>query len=73
MKVLDKPLSNLQLEILKIYNFDLEEKQLLEIKSLLAKYFAEKASDSMDEFWKKNNWSEQTMNDWLKGNIESSN
>ena len=73
MKLLDKPLSNLQLEILKIYNFDLKEEQLLEIKNLLAKYFAEKASDTMDELWKKNNWSEQIMNDWLKGNIESSN
>lgn len=73
MKVLDKPLSNLQLEILKIYNFDLKEEQLLEIKNLLAKYFAEKASDTMDELWKKNNWSEQTMNNWLKENIEGSN
>ena len=70
MKLLDKPLSNLQLEILKIYNFDLKEEQLLEIKNLLAKYFAEKASDTMDELWKKNNWSEQIMNDWLKGNLK---
>ncbi len=67
MKVLDKPLSNLQLEILKIYSFDLKEEQLLEIKDLLAKYFADKASDSMDELWEKNNWSEQTMKDWLSG------
>ena len=65
MKVLDKPLSNLQIEILKLYSFDLKEEQLLEVKDLLAKYFADKASDAMDKLWEKNNWSEQTMNEWL--------
>jgi len=57
----------LQTELLKIYSMGLKEEQLLEIKELLANYFADKATDAMDELWDKNNWSEETMNEWLKG------
>jgi len=67
MTVLNKPLTNLQTELLKIYSMGLKEEQLLEIKELLANYFADKATDAMDELWDKNNWSEETMNEWLKG------
>lgn len=65
MAVIDKPLSNIQLELLKLYSQDIEEKDLLAIKKLLAKYFAEKASDEMDKLWDKNSWSDETMDKWL--------
>lgn len=65
MAVIDKPLSNIQLELLKLYSQDIEEKDLLVIKKLLAKYFAEKASDEMDKLWDKNSWSDETMDKWL--------
>jgi hypothetical protein len=35
-------LTNLQQELLKIFSNDLSEHQLMEIKSLLSKYFSEK-------------------------------
>lgn len=41
--------SNLQLEILKLYANGIPDSQLLEIKWLLGKYFAEKATHSMDQ------------------------
>jgi len=65
MAIIDKPLSNMQLELLKLYSQDIEEKDLLAIKKLLAKYFAEKASDEMDKLWDKNLWSDDTMDKWL--------
>lgn len=34
-----KGLSNLQLELLKIFSFEIEEEQLLEIKAMLSNYF----------------------------------
>jgi len=67
MEQLNKPLTNLQLELLKIYSFNLKDQQLLEIKDILAKYFADKATEEMDKLWEENNWSENTMNEWLKG------
>lgn len=59
-------LTNLQLELLKLFSYELNETQLIEIKTILAKYFAKKASDEMDQLWEDKNWSDETMNQWLK-------
>jgi hypothetical protein len=40
--------SNLQLELLKLYANGISDEQLTEIKWLLGKYFAEKATTGMD-------------------------
>lgn len=63
---MNKPLTNLQLELLKIFSFNLDNTQLLEIKDLLTKYFAEKATEEMNRLWEENKWSNNTMNEWLK-------
>ena len=57
-------LSNVQKELLKLYANNVSDSTLLEIKQLLAKYFAEKATSAMDKFWEENNLTEQTMIDW---------
>jgi hypothetical protein len=67
MAVLEKPLTNIQLELLKLYSLNVSESQLLEIKKVLSNYFANKASDEMDKLWKQNNWDNSTMDNWLKG------
>jgi hypothetical protein len=67
MTVLDKPLTNLQLELLRLYSMELSEEELLEIRRLLANHFADKASDEMDKLWNSNQWSDDTMKEWLKG------
>jgi hypothetical protein len=56
--------SNVQIELLKMFNFNIPESQLLEIRKMLANYFAQKASDEMDELWSKGGWSDATMEDW---------
>lgn len=57
-------LSNLQVEILKLYSNGIAEKNLREVKSMLANYFAEKASDAMDEIWEEKKLTAQDMIDW---------
>ncbi len=57
-------LSNLQVELLKLYSNGVAEKNLHEIKLMLANYFAEKASDAMDEVWEEKNLTAQDMIDW---------
>jgi hypothetical protein len=59
-----KKLSNLQVELLKVFTYDLSDTQLLEIKTLLANYFAQKASDRMDELWEEKGWTAETMKEW---------
>lgn len=44
-------LSNVQLELLRLYGSNVPDEALAEIKTILARYFADKASDSMDTVW----------------------
>jgi len=54
-------LTNVQIELLKLFQYNLPEKQLVEIKNMLAKYFAETATAEMDNLWEENNWNNDTM------------
>lgn len=65
MTVLDKPLSNLQIELLQLYSQNVSEEDLIAIKRLLARYFADRASDEMDKLWEEEGWTNDTMDDWL--------
>ena len=58
-------LSNLQLELLKMFHYNLPDAQLLEVKKLLSDFFAKNITNDVDEFWDKNNWDENTI-DLLK-------
>ncbi len=57
-------LTNLQLELLKVFSHPLSEEQLLEVKDLLATYFADKATEEMDRLWDEKGWSNETMQEW---------
>lgn len=67
MEVQKSGLSNIQLELLKLYANDVAENDLRAIKLLLARYFADKASDAMDQFSVDNNLSSQDMMAWANG------
>jgi len=64
-------LSNLQLELLKIFQYDLSDAQLLDIKQMLSKYFAEKSTQEMDKLWEEKGWSDKTMEDWSNQHLRS--
>lgn len=66
-------LTNLQMELLRLYGNNLSESALLEVKGLLAKYFAEKASSHMDDFWDEKRLTEQLMVDWANEHNRSEN
>ncbi len=65
-------LTNLQLELLKIFSFNLPEEQLLEIKQLLVQYFAQKVDDEMDRLWEERGWTAETMREWANEHMRSS-
>ena len=54
-------LTNLQLELLKTFSYDLSESQISEIKQILNRYFADKVTAEMDKFWEAENWSDETI------------
>ncbi|TLV00613.1 hypothetical protein [Dyadobacter luticola] len=51
-------LSNLQLELLKVYSRPVSEDDLLAIRRFLANYFSEKAMNLADAAWDNNGWTE---------------
>lgn len=59
------PLTNLQLEILKLFSFELSEAELLEIKRLLVKHFATRISQRTQEIWDNKGLTAQDMENWL--------
>lgn len=65
-------LTNLQLELIKLFSYNLDEKQLLEVKYLLAKYFADKATQEMDKVWEEKGLTNETMETWLNEHLRVS-
>lgn len=60
-----RPLSNLQLELLKLYSSNISEEDLLHIKHYLARYFALKAIGEADKVWDEKGYTNDTMDQWL--------
>jgi len=64
-------LSNLQLELLKVFSYQLDNKQLVDIKELLTKYFAKQATQEIDKLWDENNWDNETMTEWTNEHLRT--
>ena len=60
-----KPLTNLQFELLKYFQYEVNERELLDIKRLLSDYLAQKAMDDMDKLWVEKDLSNDMMDSWL--------
>jgi hypothetical protein len=65
-------LTNLQHELLKVFQYNLNETQLAEIRQLLSSYFAEKATAEMDKLWEQNKWDNSTMEEWAATHTRTS-
>jgi len=66
-----KKLTNLQIELLRLFRYELPEEQLLEIRQLLVRYFAEKIDYDMDRLWEERNWTEDTMRVWAREHLRT--
>ncbi len=64
-------LSNLQRELLKVFSVELSESQLLDIRTLLTKYFAEMATKEMDKLWEERGWTDETMKQWANEHMRT--
>jgi len=59
-------LSPLQLELLKVYSFAPSEQELIEIKQMLATYFADRLVKKIDQGVEDQGISETDIESWLK-------
>lgn len=65
MEQVAKPLTNLQLELLKVFSYDLSDKELLDIKGMLTKHFSSRLKKRTTEIWKDKGYSQADMLNWL--------
>ncbi len=65
------PLTNLQLELLKLYTKPVSEDDLLEIKKFIVQYFANKAMDLADKIWYENKWNKDDDKKFLNDHLRT--
>ena len=58
-------LSSLQIELLKVYSFEPDEKDLKAIRSYLAKYFSKKLISRIEKSVEERNITEKDLENWL--------
>ena len=65
MSVLNYPLSNVQVELMKLFSTNLSDKELIELKDTLAEFYANKAIKQADAIWDEKGLSDRDMEKWL--------
>ncbi|RKR82968.1 hypothetical protein BDD43_3167 [Mucilaginibacter gracilis] len=61
MATLKYPLSNIQIELMKLFGTNLSDDELADLKKMLSNYFANKAIKAADELWDKQGMSDEDM------------
>ena len=59
------PLTNLQMELLQLYSLKLSDNELLQVKEVLAKYFAHRLGKHVDQLWQEKGLTAEDMEQWL--------
>ena len=65
------PLSNLQLELLKVFSRNIPDEDLQEIKVMLSTYFAQKGANLADEVWEQEGFTEEKMTEWQQTHLRT--
>ena len=66
---MSQPLTNLQVELLKVFSRPVPDEDLTAIKQLLSDYFAKKATSLADEAWQQEGFTEVTMQEWRETHL----
>ncbi len=65
MTGLKLPLTNIQIELIKLYSTDLSETDLDELKGMLSKFYGEKAILKTNQIWDDKGLTDADMEGWL--------
>jgi hypothetical protein len=65
MNDLEFPLSNVQVELLKLYSTGLDDREIKELKNILAAFYADKATGRANAVWDEKGLTEDDMKKWL--------
>ena len=70
--LLKQPFTNVQLELLKTFSHQLPESDLIDLKKILALFFAEKLIVQADKTWGDKKWNNQTVDEMLQTKMRKS-
>lgn len=65
MEDLKMSLSNVQLELLKLYSTNLSEKDMEELRDILADFYATKSIQQANKVWDEKGLTDEDMDAWL--------
>jgi hypothetical protein len=65
MSVLNYPLTNVQIELMKLFNTNLSENELAELKDLLSRFYANKAVAEANAILDEKGLTDEDMDRWL--------
>lgn len=65
MTTVKQPLSNVQVELLKMYSTNMTEPELKELKDLLAKFYSRKSIEYANKAWEDKKLTNDLMDKWL--------
>jgi hypothetical protein len=60
-QTLSTPVSNIQLELLKLYAHQVSDPDLLNIKQIVGEYFANRLISKADQVWETKKWDDQKI------------
>lgn len=58
---INPPLSNIQVELLKLFASNIPETHLVEIKNMIARFLLEKGRDKADNEWEKKGYTDESL------------
>ena len=71
MAAIRQPLTNLQLELLKAFSYNLDNQELIAIKKLLADFFAQRSIQAANRVWDEEGWNEEKVNKLLETKLRT--
>ena len=73
MQTIKQPLTNAQLEILKAFSHNLRERDLIDLRKILADFFAEKAITEANKAWDEKGWTNEDVDRLLSTKLRKRN
>lgn len=65
---INKPLTNLQVELLKLFARDLPERNLQDLKEMISDYLLDMSREEADKVWEQKGYTKKDADSWLHKN-----
>ena len=66
MTTFKKPLSNVQIELLKAFQHELSDEDIIALRQLLSDFFAQRSIEAANKVWDEQNWNNEKVETLLK-------